>query len=126
MLIISQASVKFLSSRREKRQLKKFVVDKLNDVKDCLGQIEVRLPELIEEDRELCSELYGQLLCNLERETHFQGENKDLYRRIRDEGSQCRDQLALFGIKKCLYHQNQPRRIRMERRKVIAPGQWVI
>ena len=97
--VISQASVKFLSSRREKRQLKKFVEGKLNDVKDCLRQIEVRLPELIEEDRELYSELYGQLLCNLERETHFQEENKDRYRRIRDEGSQCRDQLALFGIK---------------------------
>ena len=97
--VISQASVKFLCSRREKRQLTKFVEGKLNDVKDCLGQIEVRLPELIEEDRELYSELYGQLLCNLERETHFQEENKDRYRRIRDEGSQCRDQLALFGIK---------------------------
>ena len=97
--VITQASVKFFSSRREKKQLKKFVVDKLNDVKDCLRQIEVRLPELIEEDRELYSELYGQLLCNLEQETHFQEENKDRYRRIRDEGSQCRDQLALFGIK---------------------------
>ena len=97
--VISQASVEFFSSRREKRQLKKFVVDKLNDVKDCLGQIEVRLPELIEEDRELYSALYGQLLCNLEQETHFQVENKDRYRRILDEGSQCRDQLALFGIK---------------------------
>ena len=98
--VISQASVTFLSSlRREKMQLKKFVEGKLNDVKDCLGQIEVRLPELIEEDRELYSELYGQLLCNLERETHFQEENKDRYRRIRDEGSQCRDQLALFGLK---------------------------
>ena len=97
--VITQASVKFFSSRREKKQLKKFVVDKLNDVNDCLRQIEVRLPELIEEDRELYSELYGQLLCNLERQTHFQEENKDRYRRIRDEGSQCRDQLALFGIK---------------------------
>ena len=97
--VISQASVTFLSSRREKRQLKKFVEGKLNDVKDCLGKIEVRLPELIEEDRELYSELYGQLLCNLEQETHFQEENKDRYRRIRDEGSQCRDQLALFGLK---------------------------
>ena len=97
--VITQASVKFFSSRREKKQLKKFVVDKLNDVKDCLRQIEVRLPELIEEDRELYSELYGQLLCNLEQETHFQEENKDRYQRIRDEGSQCRDQLALFGIK---------------------------
>ena len=97
--VISQASVKFLSSRRETRQLKKFVVDKLNDVEHCLGQIEVRLPEMIEEDRELYSELYGQLLCNLEQETHFQEEKKDRYRRIRDEGSQCRDQLALFGIK---------------------------
>ena len=97
--VISQASVKFLSSRREKRQLKRFVVDKLKDVKDCLDQIEARLPALIEEDRELYSELYGQLLCNLEQETHFQEENKDRYRRIRDEGSQCRDQLALFGIK---------------------------
>ena len=97
--VITQASVKFFSSRREKKQLKKFVVDKLNDVKDCLRQIEVRLPELIEEDRELYSELYGQLLCNLEQETHLQEEKKDRYRRIRDEGSQCRDQLALFGIK---------------------------
>ena len=97
--VITQASVKFFSSRREKKQLKKFVVDKLNDVKDCLRQIEVRLPELIEEDRELYSELYGQLLCNLEQETHLQEEKKDRYRRIRDEGLQCRDQLALFGIK---------------------------
>ena len=38
-------------------------------------------------------------ICNLEQETHFQKEKKDRYRRIRDEGSQCRDQLALFGIK---------------------------
>lgn len=97
--VITEASVKFISSRREKKQLKKFVVDKLNDVKDCLGQIEVRLPELIDEDKELYSELYGQLLCNLKQEAHFQEEKKVRYRRIRDEGSQCRDQLALFGIK---------------------------
>lgn len=74
--VISQASVKFLSSRREKKQLKKYVVDKLNDVKACLDQIEARLPALIEEDRELYSELYVQLLCNLEQETHFQEEKK--------------------------------------------------
>ena len=98
--VITQASVKFLSSlRREKRQLRKFVVDKLNDVKDCLSQIEVYLPALIEVDRELYSELYGQLLSNLTQEAHFLEENKDRYKRIRDEGSQCRDQLALFGVK---------------------------
>ena len=97
--VISQASVKFLSSRREKKQLRKFVEGKLHDVKDCLGQIKVRLPALIEADRELYSELYKQLLVNLTQQTHSQEENKDRYQRILDEGSQSRDQLALFGIK---------------------------
>ena len=97
--VISQASVKFLSSRREKKQLRKFVEGKLHDVKDCLGQIKVRLPALIEADRELYSELYKQLLVNLTQQTHSQEENKDRYQRILDEGSQRRDQLALFGIK---------------------------
>ena len=96
--VISQASVKFLSSRREKKQLRKFVEGKLHDVKDCLGQIKVRLPALIEADRELYSELYKQLLVNLTQQTHSQEENKDRYQRILDEGSQSRDQLALFGI----------------------------
>ena len=97
--VIIQASVKFLSSRREKRQLRKFVEGKLHDVKDCLGQIKVRLPALIEADRELYSELYRHLLVNLTQQTHSQEENKDRYQRILDEGSQNRDQLALFGIK---------------------------
>ena len=97
--VISQASVKFLSSRREKKQLRKFVEGKLNDVKDCLGQIKVCLPELIEAERELYSELYKQLLDNLTQETHSQEENNDRYQRILDEGSQSRDELALFGIK---------------------------
>ena len=97
--VISQASVKFLSSRREKKQLRKFVEGKLHDVKDCLGQIKDRLPALIEADRELYSELYKQLLVNLTQQTHSQEENKDRYQRILDEGSQSRDQLALFGIK---------------------------
>ena len=72
---------------------------KLHDVKDCLGQIKVRLPALIEADRELYSELYKQLLVNLTQQTHSQEENKDRYQRILDEGSQSRDQLTLFGIK---------------------------
>ena len=97
--VITQASVKFLSSRSEEKQLIKFVEGKLKDVKECLSQIEVCLPAMIEADRELYSELYGQLLSNLTQEAHFQEKNKDRYRRIRDEGSQCRDQLALFGIK---------------------------
>ena len=97
--VIKQASVKFLSSRREKKQLRKFVEGKLHDVKDCLGQIKVRLPALIEADRELYSELYKQLLVNLTQQTHSLEENKDRYQRILDEWSQSRDQLALFGIK---------------------------
>ena len=97
--VITQASVKFLSSRRKTTQLRKFVEGKLRDVKDCLGQIKVRLPALIEADRELYSELYEQLLVNLTQQTHSQEENKHRYQRILDEGSQSRDQLALFGIK---------------------------
>ena len=97
--VMAQASVKFLSSSREKKQLTKFVEGKLKDVKDCLGAIKVSLPALIEADRELYSELYRQLLDHPTQKTHSQEENKDRYQRILDEGSESRDQLALFGIK---------------------------
>ena len=84
----------FLATRRKNKELRKFVQDKLRDAKLYLDQIEECLPALIEADREL----YEQLSRKLLEETRSKEKTKDRYQPILVEGSQLRDQLALFGI----------------------------
>ena len=69
--------------------------DKLRVAKLYLDQIiEERLPALIEADREL----YKQLSLQLSEEARSKKETKARYQPIFVDGSQLRDQLALFGI----------------------------
>ena len=83
----------FLATRRKNKKLRKFVLDKLRDTKLYLDHIEECLPALIEADREL----YKQLSRKLLEETRSK-KKKARYQPILDDGSQLRDQLALFGI----------------------------
>ena len=90
----AKTSTNFLATRRKNKELRKFVLDKLRDAKLYLDQIEECLPALIEADREL----YEQLSRKLLEETRSKEKTKDRYQPILVEGSQLRDQLALFGI----------------------------
>ena len=92
---IKKASMNFLAKRRKKKKLGRFVEDKLRVAKLYLDQIiEERLPALIEADREL----YKQLSLQLSEEARSKKETKARYQPIFVDGSQLRDQLALFGI----------------------------
>ena len=91
---MTKTSINFLATRRKNKELRKFVLDKLRDAKLYLDQIEECLPALIEADREL----YEQLSRKLLEETRSKEKTKDRYQPILVEGSQLRDQLALFGI----------------------------
>ena len=91
---IKKASMNFLAKRRKKKKLGRFVEDKLRVAKLYLDRIEECLPALIEADREL----YKQLSRKLLEETRSKEETRNRYQPILGEGSQLRDQLALFGI----------------------------
>ena len=84
----------FLATRRNNKKLRKFVLDKLRDAKLYLDHIEECLPTLIEADREL----YKQLSRKLLEETRSKKKTEARYQPILIDGSQLRDQLALFGI----------------------------
>lgn len=92
---MKKASMNFLAKRRKNKELRRFVEDKLRVAKLYLDQIiEERLPALIEADREL----YKQLSLQLLEEARSKKETKARYQPIFVDGSQLRDQLALFGI----------------------------
>ena len=91
---VTKTSTNFLATRRKNKELRKFVLDKLSDAQLYLDQIEECLPSLIEADREL----YKQLSSKLMEETRSKEKTKDRYQPTLVEGSQLRDQLALFGI----------------------------
>ena len=91
---MKKASMSFLAKRRKNKELRRFVEDKLRVAKQYLDQIEERLPALVEADREL----YEQLSRKLLKETRFEKKTKARYQPIFVDGSQLRDQLALFGI----------------------------
>ena len=91
---MKKASMNFLAKRRKNKELRRFVEDKLREAKLYLDHIEECLPELIETDRER----YKQLSLKLLEETRSKKETKARYQPILVEGSQLRDQLALFGI----------------------------
>ena len=84
----------FLATRRKNKKLRKFVLDKLRDAKLYLDHIEECLPALIDADREL----YKQLSRKLLEETRSKKKTEARYQPILIDGSQLRDQLALFGI----------------------------
>ena len=91
---MKKASMNFLAKRRKNKELRRFVKDKLRVAKQYLDQIEERLPALVEADREL----YEQLSRKLLEETRVEKKTKARYQPIFVDGSQLRDQLALFGI----------------------------
>ena len=91
---MKKASMNFLAKRRKNKELRRFVEDKLRVARQYLDQIEERLPALVEADREL----YEQLSRKLLEETRFEKKTKARYQPIFVDGSQLRDQLALFGI----------------------------
>ena len=91
---MKKASMNFLAKRRKNKKLRGFVEDKLRVAKLYLDHIEECLPALIEADREL----YKQLSRKLLEETRSKEETRNRYQPILVEGSQLRDQLALFGI----------------------------
>ena len=91
---MKKASMNFLAKRRKNKELRRFVEDKLRVAKQYLDQIEERLPALVEADRELYEKLSRKLL----EETPFEKKTKARYQPIFVDGSQLRDQLALFGI----------------------------
>ena len=91
---MKKASMNFLAKRRKNKELRRFVEDKLRVARQYLDQIEERLPALVEADREL----YEQLSRKRLEETRFEKKTKARYQPIFVDGSQLRDQLALFGI----------------------------
>lgn len=91
---MKKAAMNFLAKRRKNKELRRFVEDKLRVAKLCLDQIEESLPALIEADREL----YKQLSSKRLEETRSMIKTKARYQPILVDGSQLRDQLALFGI----------------------------
>ena len=91
---MKKASMNFLAKRRKNKELRRFVEHKLRETKLYLDHIEECLPELIETDRER----YKQLSLKLLEETRSKKETKARYQPILVEGSQLRDQLALFGV----------------------------
>ena len=92
---MKKASMNFLAKRRKNKELRRFVEDKLRVAKLYLDQIiEERLPALIEADREL----YNQLSLQRLEEARSKKETEARYQPIFVDGSQLRDQLALFGI----------------------------
>ena len=91
---MKKASMNFLAKRRKNKELRRFVKDKLRVAEQYLDQIEERLPALVEADREL----YEQLSRKLLEETRVEKKTKARYQPIFVDGSQLRDQLALFGI----------------------------
>ena len=91
---LTKTSTNFLATRRKNKKLRKFVLDKLRDAKLYLDHTEERLPALIEADREL----YKQLSRRLIEETRSKKKTEARYQPILVDGSQLRDQLALFGI----------------------------
>ena len=91
---MTKTSINFLATRRKNKELRKFVLDKLRDAKLYLDHIEECLPTLIEADREL----YKQLSRKLLEETRSKKKIEERYQPILIDGSQLRDQLALFGI----------------------------
>ena len=91
---MTKTSTNFLATRRKNKELRKFVLDKLRDAQLYLDHIEECLPALIEADREL----YKQLSRKRLEEARSKEKRKGRYQPILVEGSQLRDQLALFGI----------------------------
>ena len=91
---MKKTSRNFLARRRNNKELRRFVEDKLRVAKLYLDHIEKCLPALIEADREL----YEQLSSKLLEETRSKEETRNRYQPIFVDGSQLRDQLALFGI----------------------------
>ena len=91
---VAKNSTNFLATRRKNKELRKFVLHKLRDAELYLDQIEECLPALIESDREL----YKQLSRKRLEETLSEEKAKARYQPILIDGSQLRDQLALFGI----------------------------
>ena len=91
---VAKNSTFFLATRRKNKELRKLVLHKLRDVELYLDQIEECLPALIESDREL----YKQLSRKRLEETRSEEKAKARYQPILIDGSQLRDQLALFGI----------------------------
>ena len=88
---MARRSAEWLTAATHRDKLKKLVQNHFKQAEFCLEQIESRIPELIQADKMLYEEL------NAENQT-----NKEipyLYKPIKDQGTDLRGKLLLFGIK---------------------------
>ena len=90
-LEMAKMSLDYLAAAARKDKLKFVLQGKFKQAELCLGQIESRIPELIQADKML----YEELIV----EKRTKEEVQDLYRPIMHQGSEFRGKLMEFGIK---------------------------
>ena len=88
---MAETAADYLHDVTNESVLKVFVKDQLKEAKLCLKQIEARIPELIEADKMLFTQLLD--------ERRSKEEIKELYQPIMDEASEIRGHLAVFALK---------------------------
>ena len=88
---IVNLSAKYLEEAKCKPALEEFVKKQLQEVKICLQQIQVRIPQLIKADKMLCEQLIDE-----KRKTVV---DCNLYKPNLEEFSKLRGDLAVFGFK---------------------------
>ena len=88
---MAETAADYLHDVTNESVLKVFVKDQLKEAKLCLKQIEARIPELIEADKMLFTQLLD--------ERRSKEEIKELYQPIMDEASEIRGHLAVFAFK---------------------------
>ena len=88
---MAEKSAKYLDSAIDDSFLQTFVKDQLEGVRIFLKQIEARIPELIQADRNLCKQLMN--------EKRARKDIEELYKPIMDEGSHLRGELTVFAMR---------------------------
>ena len=96
---MANVAAKCLEEAKCKPALEEFVKKQLQEVKICLQQIQVRIPQLIKADRMLCEQLIDE-----KRKTVV---DCNLYKPNLEEFSRLRGDLAVFGFKEVLCNINR-------------------
>ena len=93
---MANLAARYLEEAKCKPALEEFVRKQLQEVKICLQQIQVRIPQLIKADRILCEQLRHE-----KRKTAV---NCNLYKPNLEEFTKLREDFAVFGFKEVVDH----------------------
>ena len=91
---LERRSQSFIDDLANENAIRKFVEDQLEDARECLRQIQERIPSLIDADRALCNQLLD--------DDRSRKRTEKFFKPLHEACTETRGQLAMFALQKIL------------------------